>query len=185
MGWLLLIVAYFVLLAYLAKRFIDKRKQKKLTRPSAEEKRELKARKKEKRIHEVLVSAGCVDAHIPDMESFEIPSGERSITVYVYDGRPLINTGDSYTLTSQPRVRKMVSQYTGTEWTDDCPLACRGVLVGFMGDGVYADLVKDVVRKYKYVTVHANTFGNSKEGWPIVKLSVPYMSWFKDIANCE
>lgn len=125
---------------------------------------------------------GMQEVCIPDGEPIVVPEGTFEQMVYTYDGRPLKGTrkGSRFMLAIVPGTHKMVSVYTGTEWSSSCAVAYESCLIGHVGEGRNHDRLTELAKRYPYVLVHGKRYGTDKGGWPIVKILLPSTSWFDD-----
>lgn len=116
-----------------------------------------------------------------DVKPFEVPKGPCSASTYIYDGRPLKGTrkGSKFLLDVVRGQQAMTSVYTKTHWISTYAIAYKGQLIGFINDtDRYADLTKRLLDQHERVVIHAERLGTDSGGWPIIKLMLPYRSWF-------
>lgn len=104
-------------------------------------------------------------------------SGDREVTVYAYDPKPLkgIKRGKRLVVQASKRERKMKSLAAGeirsSRQTGMVPIECDGEPFGMIGDG-FADL-KWEARHRRRVTFDAMIVGSFARGIPEVKLMLP------------
>jgi hypothetical protein len=103
--------------------------------------------------------------------------GERTATVYVYDGRPLkgIKKDQRFVLEAIPGNVTMKSTLTGTVWNNresgDLPLAYNGTPVGFTKGA--CEVVGELLSRGHSVTIAAVRTGTYDRGIPEIEVLLP------------
>ena len=101
-------------------------------------------------------------------EPLEVPHGRSSVKVYTYDGGPLdkMQDGAKVRLTLIEGTHSMVSVYTGTDMDGDVALAYDGKLIGFLGSGKNASLLRTARDRLGPLSLSATIVEWTRDGWP-------------------
>lgn len=110
--------------------------------------------------------------------SFEVPVGEFSPTIYIYDKRPLpwfMNDGDQLQL----EVIKKRTDLGVVTVRSVC--LYKGKFVG-SSDAVY-DALKPLLRRFDQVFFTATYHGMAEEGYPIIEATTLYEKQVKELVK--
>jgi hypothetical protein len=112
---------------------------------------------------------------------FTIPEGDRKLSVYVYDGRPVDGVVGPAKFVIAPGTISMTSIYTGTKWRENCAVYAGGKPIGFMFHRHPESDVKELATRYGHAVVSGRVSAPSCQGeWPTVILDLPRKSWFDE-----
>lgn len=114
--------------------------------------------------------------------AFQVPAGNVRRSVFTYDGRPIKKQpkGKQFRVLVLKGERTMNSVHTGTSWTDDCCLSFEGERIGFLGEGIYHDLLSSLVNKYGSASIVVHVRGyDASAGFPYVVADLPELDWFR------
>lgn len=115
--------------------------------------------------------------------AYKVPAGSVHRSVFTYDGRPIKKQpkGKQFRVLVLKGERTMTSVHTGTSWTDDCCLSFEGERIGFLGGGIYHDLLSSLVNKYGSASIVVHIKGyDANAGFPYVVADLPDLDWLRD-----